>query len=118
MKHHPTLPMSRPRLSRRSVVGRAIVVGDALSLGSQLGRALAHDATASAGPVAFLWETRGDRTSPLGNPSHLAIAPDGSIWVADADNDRFQSFAPDGSLLEVWGTSGAGEGETVRTLPG
>src|SRR5829696_8543912 len=64
-----------------------------------------------AGPVAFLWETRGDPASPLGNPSHIAIAPDGSIWVADADNNRFQIFAPDGSLREVWGASGSGEGE-------
>jgi streptogramin lyase len=31
--------------------------------------------------------------------------------VADADNNRFQIFAPDGSLLEVWGTAGSGEGE-------
>ena len=52
----------------------------------------------SAGPVEFLWETRGGPDSPLGNPSHLAVAPDGSIWVADADNNRFQIFAPDGSL--------------------
>ena len=64
-----------------------------------------------AGPVEFLWETRGDPASPLGNPSHLAIAPDGSIWVADADNDRFQIFATDGSLREVWGASGSGDGE-------
>ncbi|HEX6654853.1 MAG TPA: 6-bladed beta-propeller, partial [Candidatus Limnocylindria bacterium] len=61
--------------------------------------------------VAFLWETRGDPSSPLGYPSHLAVAPDGSIWVADADNNRFQIFAPDGSLREVWGASGSGEGE-------
>ena len=40
---------------------------------------------------------------PLGNPAHLAVAPDGSIWVADGDNDRFQIFAPDGSLLESVG---------------
>ena len=64
-----------------------------------------------AGPVAFLWETRGDPASPLGNPSHLAVAPDGSIWVADADNNRFQIFAPDGSLREVWGASGSDDGE-------
>jgi DNA-binding beta-propeller fold protein YncE len=65
----------------------------------------------SAGPVEFLWETRGDPDSPLGNPSHLAVAPDGNIWVADADNNRFQIFAPDGSLREVWGASGSGDGE-------
>jgi DNA-binding beta-propeller fold protein YncE len=64
-----------------------------------------------AGPVAFLWETRGDPASPLGNPSHLAVAHDGSIWVADADNNRFQIFAPDGTFLEAWGTPGSGEGE-------
>ena len=58
----------------------------------------AQEATPSAGPVEFLWETRGDLDSPLGNSSHLAVAPDGSIWVADGDNDRFQIFAPDGSL--------------------
>jgi tripartite motif-containing protein 71 len=109
MKRQPTLPL--PGLSRRSVVGRAVVVGAALGLGGRLGRARADDATPSAGPVEFLWETRGDPASPLGNPSHLAIAPDGSIWVADCDNDRFQIFAADGSLLDVWGTSGTGEGE-------
>ena len=109
MNHHPTLPLSG--LSRRSVVGRATAVGAALVLGSRLGRALAQGATPPAGPVEFLWETRGDPDSPLGNPSHLAVAPDGTIWVADGDNNRFQIFAPDGSLLEVWGTSGSGEGE-------
>jgi sugar lactone lactonase YvrE len=63
------------------------------------------------GPVEFLWETRGGPDSPLGNPSKVAVAPDGSIWVADADNDRFQIFAPDGTFLEAWGTPGSGDGE-------
>jgi len=63
------------------------------------------------GPIEFLWETSGGPDSPLGNPSHLAVAPDGNIWVADADNNRFQIFAPDGTFLEAWGTPGSGEGE-------
>ena len=116
MKHHPTLPISR--FSRRSVVGRAVVVGAALSLGSRLNRALADEAATSASPVEFLWETSGGPDSPLGNPSHLAVAPDGSIWVADGDNDRFQIFAPDGTFLEVWGNSGSGEGEFDFTTVG
>jgi tripartite motif-containing protein 71 len=82
-----------------------------LALVTVQGVPAAQDATPSAGPVEVLWETRGDPGRPLGNPSHLAVAPDGSIWVADGDNDRFQIFAPDGSLLEVWGTAGSGEGE-------
>jgi tripartite motif-containing protein 71 len=109
MKHHLTLPTSG--LSRRSVMGRAVVVCGALVLGSRFGHTLAQEATPSAGPVEFLWETRGDPADPLGNPSHLAVAPDGNIWVADGDNDRFQIFAPDGILLEAWGTSGSGEGQ-------
>ena len=116
MKRHTPLPL--PGLSRRSLVGRAVVVGAALGLGSRLGRALAQDATPSAGPVEFLWETRGDPADPLGNPAHLAVAPDGSIWVADGDNHRFQIFAPDGSLLEVWGTLGSGDGEFDFTTAG
>jgi DNA-binding beta-propeller fold protein YncE len=116
MKHHPTFPKSG--LSRRSVVGRAVGAAAALSLGSRLGRALADEAETSAGPVEFLWETSGDPDDPLGNPAHLAIAPDGSIWVADGDNDRFLIFAPDGSLLEAWGTAGSGEGEFDFTTIG
>jgi len=79
---------------------------------------IATPATPSAGPVEFLWETRGDPADPLGNPSHLAVAPDGNIWVADADNNRFQIFAPDGSFLEAWGISGSGEGEFDFTTLG
>jgi len=79
---------------------------------------MAQDATPPAGPVTFLWETRGDPDSPLGNPSKVAVAPDGTIWVADADNDRFQIFAPDGTFLEAWGTSGSDEGEFDFTTVG
>ena len=109
MNHYPTLLLSG--LSRRSLVGRATAVGTALVLGSRLDRALAHEATPSTRPVEFLWETSGGPDTPLGNPSKVAVAPDGSIWVADGDNDRFQIFGPDGTFLEVWGTSGSGEGQ-------
>jgi len=78
----------------------------------------AQEATPSAGPVEFLWETSGGPDSPLGNPSHLAVAPDGNIWVVDGDNDRFQIFAPEGTFLEVWGISGSGEGELDFTTVG
>jgi tripartite motif-containing protein 71 len=116
MKHHHTLLLSS--LSRRSALGRAVVVGAALGLGGRLSRALADEVAPSAGSVEFLWETSGDPDSPLGHPSHLAIAPDGTIWVVDGDNHRFQIFAPDGSLFEVWGASGSGEGELDFTTPG
>ena len=116
MNHYPML--SLPRLSRRAAMGRAAVVGAALVLGSRLGHALAQDATPSAGPVAFLWETRGDPDDPLGNPAFLAVALDSAIWVTDGDHDRFLLFSPDGGLIESWGTSGSGEGQFDFTTRG
>jgi sugar lactone lactonase YvrE len=38
------------------------------------------------------------------NPRAVAVAPDGSIYVADTMNSRIQHLAPDGSVLQVWGT--------------
>ncbi len=37
-------------------------------------------------------------------PRGLAIAKDGSIYVADSRNNRIQHFSPDGKVLNIWGT--------------
>lgn len=52
-------------------------------------------------------------------PRDLEIAPDGSIYVADADNHRIQHLSPDGEALHVWGSfadvaSGAAPGGTFN----
>jgi predicted membrane-bound mannosyltransferase/sugar lactone lactonase YvrE len=36
-------------------------------------------------------------------PRALAVAPDGSLYVADSLNNRIQHIAPDGKVLQVWG---------------
>lgn len=41
----------------------------------------------------------------------LGIDPQGDLWVSDANNDRFQILAPDGTYLETWGIPGDAEGE-------
>ncbi len=38
------------------------------------------------------------------NPRDLALAPDGTLYVADTFNNRIQHLAADGSVLQVWGT--------------
>jgi DNA-binding beta-propeller fold protein YncE len=34
----------------------------------------------------------------------VAVAPDGSLYVADTGNHRIQHLSPDGKVLQVWGT--------------
>jgi predicted membrane-bound mannosyltransferase/sugar lactone lactonase YvrE len=38
------------------------------------------------------------------NPRDLALAPDGTIYVADTSNNRIQHIAADGSVLQIWGS--------------
>ena len=37
-------------------------------------------------------------------PHELALAPDGSLYVADSLNHRIQHIGPDGKVLQVWGS--------------
>ena len=41
----------------------------------------------------------GGRNGELYMPTDFAIAPDGTVWVADGGNDRIQHFKADGSFL-------------------
>jgi DNA-binding beta-propeller fold protein YncE len=62
-------------------------------------------------PVAFVWSTTGDPDEPLDDPTYPALDPQGNLWVPDGRHGRFQIFAPDGTLLEVWGEPGSAEGQ-------
>lgn len=48
-------------------------------------------------------------------PSAVLVAPDGSIFVADGHdaqgNNRIVKFAPDGTFIKEWGSTGCGPGE-------
>ena len=43
----------------------------------------------------------------------LALDRDGNLWVADYGRDRVVKLAPDGRLLQSWGSRGSGPGEFV-----
>ncbi len=47
----------------------------------------------------------------LERPQSLLIAPDGTVWVADACNHRICHFAPDGEFLGAFGRAGHALGE-------
>ena len=46
----------------------------------------------------------GSQPGQFNRPRGLAVAPDGSIYVADSDNNRIQHLTPDGNVLHTWGT--------------
>jgi predicted membrane-bound mannosyltransferase/sugar lactone lactonase YvrE len=48
--------------------------------------------------------TVGSQPGQFQNPRDLALAPDGTIYVADTSNNRIQHLAKDGSVLQVWGS--------------
>jgi predicted membrane-bound mannosyltransferase/DNA-binding beta-propeller fold protein YncE len=61
----------------------------------------------------------GNQPGQLQHPRDLAVAPDGSLYIADTENNRIQHLAVDGTVLQVWGTfadisKGAAEGGTFN----
>jgi DNA-binding beta-propeller fold protein YncE len=46
----------------------------------------------------------GSEPGQFQRPRDLAVAPDGSLYVADTGNHRIQHLGRDGSVLHVWGT--------------
>ncbi len=58
----------------------------------------------AAHAAVAVWGASQDATGEPGvfnEPWGLAVAPDGSVWVADTWNHRVQKFAPDGQRLVV-----------------
>ncbi|GIS95123.1 MAG: hypothetical protein CM1200mP22_23600 [Dehalococcoidia bacterium] len=43
-----------------------------------------------------------------------AVAPDGSVYVADFDNHRVQKFTPEGILVRKWGALGRAMGISTK----
>lgn len=48
--------------------------------------------------------TAGSEPGQFQTPRDIALAPDGTIYVADTFNNRIQHIAADGSVLQVWGS--------------
>ncbi len=48
--------------------------------------------------------TPGSEPGQFQKPRDMALAPDGTIYVADTFNNRIQHLASDGSVLQVWGS--------------
>ncbi len=54
------------------------------------------------GVLVNSWGKRGSLPGEMAWPRGLAVGADGSIYVADTDNERVQKFAPNGTVLDVF----------------
>jgi predicted membrane-bound mannosyltransferase/DNA-binding beta-propeller fold protein YncE len=48
--------------------------------------------------------TAGSEPGQFQTPRDMALAPDGTLYVADTFNNRIQHLAADGNVLQVWGS--------------
>jgi uncharacterized protein (TIGR03663 family) len=66
------------------------------------------------------WGSAGAGDAQFSSPRGVAVAADGSVYVADSRNNRIQKFDADGNLLLTWGTFGTldtGAGPGVLNEP-
>ncbi len=54
------------------------------------------------GQIASQWGRHGRGPGEFINAHALWVRPDGSVVVADRENDRLQVFDPNGALLHIW----------------
>lgn len=64
-----------------------------------------------AGKFVGQWGSTGTEPGQFRRPQALAVAEDGSVFVADACNDRIQKFSADGKFIAAFGTPGTGQGQ-------
>src|ERR1700716_2591335 len=79
---------------RRALTGVA-------STGILLGLTLGAAVPALAAGKGTVVEYAGPETAPLGEPSGITVAPDGSLWFAQTHNNKIGRITTDGVITQV-----------------
>lgn len=110
----PASPPARSRHATAAAVATAAVVA-AVAVIAGPARMSAPAAAAGAEAARVDWALpRAVRPGEFEWPQGLAVAPDGTVFVADAGMHRIQRLGPDGAVEAVFGQPGGGEGQ-LRT---
>lgn len=59
-------------------------------------------------PASSCSSTPVGASAQLSSPYGVDVAPDGSVFVSDTNNDRILKFGSDGTLITTWGSTGIG----------
>ena len=57
-------------------------------------------------PADLIFGVNGTSDDQFNTPHGIAISPDGTLYVADTNNNRIQHFSADGQFLSAWGSFG------------
>lgn len=91
--------------------GGKIYIIDAGGIDSSRHRLMIYGADDKAPTVVG---RRGTGDGEFNLPTHIALAPDGTVYVLDAGNFRIQAFTSDGEFLRSWGKVGRDFGDLAR----
>jgi len=73
--------------------------------------------SSATGTFLGAWGSQGTGDGQFDSPRGVAVAPDGTVYVADSRNSRIQRFSATGTFLGTWGSPGSGNIiETGRAL--
>lgn len=91
-----------------AVAAAAAATGDLYVLESFADRRQDVKRFDAAGRLTAQWGMPGPGAGQFKNAADVAVAPDGTVYVADVGNKRIQKFAPDGALLDAaWADTAA-----------
>ena len=57
-------------------------------------------------PADLVFGVSGTSDGQFNTPHGIAVAPDGTLYIADTNNNRIQHFSADGQFLNAWGSFG------------
>lgn len=105
-----------PRPSGRRIGSHGLVItDDGILFQADTGNHRINVVDTITGLILRQWGERGSQSGQFNTPWGIAIGPDTTVYVADANNKRVQRFTQDGALIDSWNINGAARALSIDT---